>query len=112
MAANLAQDVFWPNALASFVGAATYREMVEEAYTRQEYVSNWNNHNSVWTDPAANPVQTEPWAFGETGKGGISRGFLVFLCNKYSSQSDPSLERWIALNFFSETRAHEPYLST
>ena len=75
MAANLAQDVFWPNALASFVGAATYREMVEEAYTRQEYVSNWNNHNSVWTDPAANPVQTEPWAFGETGKGGISRGF-------------------------------------
>ena len=75
MAANLAQDVFWPNALASFVGTATYREMVEEAYTRQEYVSNWNNHNSVWTDPAANPVQTEPWAFGETGKGGISRGF-------------------------------------
>ena len=75
MAANLAQDVFWPNALASFVGAATYREMVEEAYTRQEYVSNWNNHNSVWTDPAAIPVNTEPWAFGESGKGGISRGF-------------------------------------
>jgi len=75
MATNLTQDVFWSNALAPFVGEQPYSELVDDAFSQQVHVANWGNHNSVWTDPAAKPMNAEPWAFGGSGKQGISRGF-------------------------------------
>jgi len=75
MAANLTQDVFWPNALAPFVGERPYRELVDEAFAQQVHVANWDNHNSVWTDPAAKPMNSEPWSFSGPGKQGVPRGF-------------------------------------
>lgn len=75
MATNLMRDVFWPNALAPLVGERPYSQMVEDAFAQQVHVANWDNHNSVWTDPAARPMNAEPWPFGGAGKQGIPRGF-------------------------------------
>ena len=75
MPLNLPNPAFWPNALAPMLGLESFRDMCDRAFAEQRTIDTWDNPESVWNDPAAQPDAGEPWSFGDPGKGGMRRQF-------------------------------------
>jgi prepilin-type N-terminal cleavage/methylation domain-containing protein len=75
MGTNLAKPNFWPNALAGMLGVDSYATISERAFQEQRNVDNWDGAETVWNDPGAVVTRSEPWSFGDAGKGGLRRQF-------------------------------------
>ena len=75
MPSNLPSRLFWPNALAPMLGMESFTELCERAFAEQRTIDLWDNPESVWNDPSAEPAMDQPWAFGDAGPGGVQRQF-------------------------------------
>ena len=83
MGNNLSYADFWPNALPSMLGIETYGSMCERAFQSQTNIEVWDNPDSVWNDPAAEPNRPEPYTFGGAGKNGIPHQFFFSYAMNY-----------------------------
>lgn len=83
MGSNLAEADFWPNALPSMLGIDTYATMCDRAFEGQSTIEVWDDPESVWNDPAAQPRRPGPYTFGPAGKGGVPRQFFFSYAMNY-----------------------------
>ncbi|MBM4111641.1 MAG: hypothetical protein FJ254_09870 [Phycisphaerae bacterium] len=72
--ANLAEPLFWGNALGPLVDSVRYADLVNDAFREQRDVASWSQ-DTVWADPSATSESGTPWEFGETGSDGVRRQF-------------------------------------
>ena len=75
MATNLTVPQYWANAVPPMVGQRPYREISERAFQEQRNVPAWDDPDSIFIDPSAEPENSEPWGYGQPGPGGIRRQF-------------------------------------
>lgn len=70
MGTNLANPIFWPNALAGMLGVDSYATISERAYEEQRNVDNWDGAETVWNDPGAVVTRSEPWSLVTPARAG------------------------------------------
>ncbi|MFM1936991.1 MAG: hypothetical protein RI990_1950 [Planctomycetota bacterium] len=75
MQSNLMVPSYWANAVPPMVGQEAYRDISERAFQEQRNIPAWDNEDSIFIDPSANPENQDPWGFGQPGSGGIRRQF-------------------------------------
>lgn len=91
MELNLQQRKFWANAIPPFVGQKPYKDIVEQAFQKNEDVPTADG-GSIFIDPAAVPDGDAPYQFGQPGENGWRRQFYfnyvpnAQLNNTYLSQ--------------------------